>query len=401
MIIGFVAFCLSAFAFEKHRIGWIALLHNLYFFTGLSAAGLLIAAINQACRANWGRPVKRFAEACGAFLPFSLVGLVVLYFGAEHIYEWINYPPDAELYPSKHMWLTKNFVFARDFIALTLLLLIGRRFMNASSRADMGVAHEHHPDLWTQPAGWLGAEAEIEKSQNTQSRFGVLYCIIYAIVISALAYDLIMSLDFRWISTMFGGWNFTTFMLLSWSSMMVITHFLSRRFGLEHYMSKQLYHDLGKLTFGFTVVWGYLFFAQLMVIWYGNLPHETGFIITRVKTETWQAYSWTVFAMVFLLPFILGLGKQRKMSPYTFAPVIILSICGIWLERFLLIAPSCWYFDRHQGVFEGGIGMLLFVDVLVFLGFFGAFALVFTNYLYKRPLMVIADPRLDLGINRH
>jgi hypothetical protein len=210
-----------------------------------------------------------------------------------------------------------------------------------------------------------------------------------------------MALDYRWISTMFGGWNFTTFMLIGWGTLHMVTHFVSQRFGMEKYMHRKMYHDLGKLTFGFTVVWGYLMFAQIMVIWYGNLGHETGWLITRIFDGTWTPYTMTALGMVFIIPFILGLSKNLKMSPRTFMPVVLISFSGVWLERFVQIAPATWYFDHEAKVLEGGVGGLLFWHLVVFLGFAGLFVLTFTRYLYKHPKMVISDPRLDEGINRH
>ena len=40
-------------------------------------------------------------------------------------------------------------------------------------------------------------------------------------------------------------------------------------------------HDLGKMIFAFSIFWMYLFFAQYIVIWYGNLPEETQFFERR------------------------------------------------------------------------------------------------------------------------
>lgn len=400
IVLGFSAFIYQAFLVEgTERIGWIAFLHNLYFFTGLSAAGVVIAAIIQVARAFWGRPIKRYAEAMGAFLPVSIVMLIVLYFGAEHLYEWIETPPVHG--SNKEFWLQKNFVFARVIGGLILLTLVARRFSNISLRTDLGLAHEKNPDLWSKPAGWEGFEKEVSKGQMLQSKWGVAYCFCFAFLISLVAYDLIMSLDYKWFSTMFGGWQFASFILIGWGSLVLINHIMGKKFDITHYSNRPLYHDLGKLTFGFTVVWGYLFFAQYQVIWYGNLPHETGYLLTRFYDPVWRPITLTVFALAFLIPFCVGLSKKIKMSPKTFAPVVIISFAGIWLERFILIAPAAWYFDRHEMVFQPGVGKLLFFDVLVFLGFFGLWALMFTSRLYRNPVMVISDPKLSLGINRH
>ncbi len=52
--------------------------------------------------------------------------------------------------------------------------------------------------------------------------------------------------------------------------------------GISDLVSPKQRHDLGKLCFGFTVFWTYLMWAQFLVIWYGNLPEETGFVFSRL-----------------------------------------------------------------------------------------------------------------------
>lgn len=405
IVLGVVAFVFSILVLKgQERIGWISLLHNFYFFTGLSAAGVVISAVMQVARGFWGRPVKRYAEAMGAFLPIGLIALVLLYLGAwlmpeTTIWEWVVNRPDHHLYENKHWWLRVHFVFPRALAAVAILWAVSKIYISASVRPDLGLASEKN-SAWSVPSGWTGSDSELPKARAKQAKWAVVYCICYAVCISMLAYDLVMSLDFRWFSTMFGPWNFTSFMLIGFGSLVLISYFMSERFGVSKFLNQYLFHDLGKLTFGFTVVWGYLFFAQLMVIWYGNLPHETGYLITRFVGDFWKPLGLTVIAMVFLIPFCVGLSKKIKLSPKTFAPVVICSFVGIWLERFLLITPASWYFKDGHFVSEG-LFSLVVVDLCMFAGFFGAFALAFSNFLYKHPVMPISDPLLDKGINRH
>ncbi|MBO1320447.1 hypothetical protein [Acanthopleuribacter pedis] len=371
----------------------------------------------QVTRSHWGRTVKRFAEAFGAFLWFSLVCMLILKFGVEHLYEW-SHIKEWPSHSNKASWLQENFWWGRQIVWVAVMIFVGQMFLKYSNRPDMGLAHEKHPNLWKSVPGWRGAATEIEDCQAKQSTWAVLYCIAFAVCVSMLSYDLVMSLDFRWFSAMFGGWNFTTALLTGWASMVLISWFMSERFEVAKYLSKPVYHDLGKLTFGFTIVWAYLLFAQWLVIWYGNLPHEAGFLLTRFQDPIWKPWAILVFCSVFLVPFILGLSKHLKLSPKTFAPIAVLSLCGVWLERFILIAPSAWYFNRKEGVYwdqnpfvkgsediagaaaDSAMNIIL-VNGVVGLGFLGVFGLMYTLYLYKRPIMVISDPRLDMGVNRH
>ena len=75
-------------------------------------------------------------------------------------------------------------------------------------------------------------------------------------------------------------------------------------------------HDLGKLCFGFTVFWTYLMWAQFLVIWYGNLPEETGFVFARLWGH-WLPVGKAVFIGMFLVPFFGLLGVAPKKTRAT------------------------------------------------------------------------------------
>ena len=107
-------------------------------------------------------------------------------------------------------------------------------------------------------------------------------CAVYAVVMSVFTFDWAMSLEPHWYSTLFGGWFFMGGVLGR-----------HRGDGLHDVppdpahpdfrtsMGLQQRHDLGKLAFGFTVFWTYLFWSQYIVIWYGKLPWEQAWMVRR------------------------------------------------------------------------------------------------------------------------
>jgi hypothetical protein len=133
-------------------------------------------------------------------------------------------------------------------------------------------------------------------------------------------------------------------------------------------------HDLGKLCFGFTVFWAYLMWAQFLVIWYGNLPEETGFVFARLWGP-WLPVGRAVFLGMFLIPFFGLLGVQPKKTPFTFGLFATISVCSLWLERYLLVLPSV---TREPGP---TFGLPELGPTLLFLGLFllayGIFARTF------------------------
>jgi len=67
-------------------------------------------------------------------------------------------------------------------------------------------------------------------------------------------------------------------------------------------------------------------------------------------------------------------------------------LAGIWLERYILVAPSIW---KGQGI---PIGL---VEVLITAGFFGLMGLSIIFFLSRVPLLPVSDPLFRKAIEPH
>jgi hypothetical protein len=79
--------------------------------------------------------------------------------------------------------------------------------------------------------------------------------------------------------------------------------------------------------------------AQFLVIWYGNLPEETGFVFARLWGE-WLPIGAIVLVGMFIIPFFGLLGVAPKKVRATLAFFALVSLVSLWLERYLLVMPS-------------------------------------------------------------
>jgi hypothetical protein len=128
----------------------------------------------------------------------------------------------------------------------------------------------------------------------------------------------------------------------------------------------------------------YLFFAQYIVIWYGNLPEETQFIQARLGSlfvqDTWlfaqslldQPYvklSLAAWVGCWIVPFWVLLGQRPKRTPAILGSVAGLMLLGFWLERNVLIWPSL--------VPDDGFAWLGPIQIGIAAGFLGAYVLVY------------------------
>ena len=229
------------------------------------------------------------------------------------------------------------------------------------------VRHDTAPDVREVTGGEVVARTE---DAARISRDAAILILAFAFGYSLLGYDLIMSLATKWVSNLFGAFYFMGSFLAGLMLLAVLAIVLRRAMGLAGIYTSRQQHDLGKLCFGFTVFWAYLMWSQFLVIWYGNLPEETYFIFYRLY-GVWRPVGIAVFLLVFLIPFVGLLGVKPKLFAPTMVGFALVSLVGIWLERYLEVVPAInqgagpaiglpeigvvdvWRLDRHEAESNG------------------------------------------------
>jgi len=382
-LVGAMAFLYGLVLGDSIR-AWQSLLVNFLFFGGLAQAGVVISAIMQVTSSRWGRALKRTSEATSAFLPISFILLLVLLAGANSWMPWVHEPVE-----SKQAWLNIPFLVIRQILAALLLGGLSLLYVRHSLRPDIGQLDEsgEHTAAGISRrviAGWRGLAEEREASQRAQDRLAPAILIAYGWVFTLVAFDFFMSLDPHWFSTLAGGFYFIGNLFIGFAFLAVIAVWTRERLQLTEYIGSHQLHDIGKLLFGFCILWAYLFWSQYLVIWYGDLAEETEFIYHRMH-GAWAPVAWTVFAMAFVIPFVVLLSRGIKTNPRGLTTIALVAFAGMWLERFILVSPSLW---RGEGVPLG------LIEILVTLGTAGAFGWSYTTFLQTFPVLPLADPRL-------
>jgi hypothetical protein len=131
------------------------------------------------------------------------------------------------------------------------------------------------------------------------------------------------------------------------------------------------------------MLWGYTFFSQFLPQWYGNMPEETQWLILRTRELPWKALGYTTFGCAFVVPFILLLSRDIKKNPATFSIVAMVIFAGVWLTKYMVVMPQV---SPEAIPFS-------FVDIGVFLGFFGIYILSIQSFLAKFPFMTFSHPQ--------
>ena len=331
---------------------WISYVSNWMFFTSIAMGSVLFAVATWIVKAKWNWSMRRVSQAGAAFLPIGFVLMLPMLGLGEGYFPWIEMMADDPIVQNKRAYLNLPFLITRNVVGVAVLFGLAVYFVYLAVRPDMGLTRGAEEDdggraSWRDKLtqSWTGQEQEEVASYRRMTTMAPAIVLTYALVMTIISYDWAMSLEPHWFSTMFGPWYF---MGAFWGGVTVTglwsVYLRTKHKDFSHLIGLQQRHDLGKLAFAFTVFWGYLFFSQYIVIWYGKLPWEQAWIVRR-SDEIWGGYSLLTIVLCFLVPFAGLIGRKPKMKPAIFSVFGASIMVGLWLERYGLIAPSL----HHEG----------------------------------------------------
>ncbi len=375
--LGAAAF-LATLAAQHPQRAWQAFLINFLVWSAMAQGAVLFAAVMQVTRARWSGPLPGLAASFSAFFPISLLLFAVVFAGRRHLFPWLH-----EDLHGKQAWLNIPFLFSRDGIGLVVLYSLGFAFISQDLRLAIG-ANTGAGRLRACLLGRRGSTADPQSCLARARVLGVLYIMAYALVLSLLGYDLVMSMDPHWVSTLFGAYTFVKAFYIGLGALIILAAAVRLRLGETCGLTDAHFADIGKLFFAFCLLWADFFYVQLVVIWYGNIPEETSYVITRTMTAPWNHLAWTVLFVCFIMPFCILLNRRVKTRPRFMIGLCAVILAGIWLEHLLLLGPALGPGTAgfHIGLPEG----------LITLGFLGAMAAAVAFFLKRFPELTRAAP---------
>ncbi len=341
-LLGAAAFLFGVFRADP-RSTWGIYLVNLIFWSCLAIVGPTLAGAIQITEGRWSPSVKRIALTTAGFLPVSLILFVILFFGRATLYPWVTAPIE-----NKAVWLNVPFMAIRIAIGTAALYWVALIFAKAVFAQDKG-------------------GADTQEAEARRNKLATTLLILFVLVVSLWAFDLVMTLDPIWYSGLFGGYYVVKALYTGFGLVTFLTIRANAR-GVTNVTPSGI-QDMAKLTFAMSVMWMYFFFSQYLVIWYGNVPIETRFFVARFFNPPWGVVAWLVFIFGWLIPFSYLLKRLTGRPPTRHKVLVVILFFGwisIFVEHVLVVFPSL---DRAIG-FPLGVK-----EVLITAGFFALFAL--------------------------
>ena len=208
-----------------------------------------------------------------------------------------------------------------------------------------------------------------------------------ALIVTFISFDVYMSLDPKWFSTMYGIYYFASGTQAMWAFMALTVLVLQARGYLTESVSVEHRHDIGKFLWAFIFFWTYAGFSQYMLQWYANMPEETQWFDKR-GFSTMHPTGYSPFVLVlligrFAIPFLGLVSRHVKRSRFGLGFWCVWLLAGFFVDMYLLVIPEESYTPLHgapEFLALGGITVL-------WLG-------GFVRTLASAELRPVADPRV-------
>ncbi len=220
--------------------------------------------------------------------------------------------------------------------------------------------------------------------------------VFYALTVTFAGVDWVMSINPHWFSTLFGFLMMGGQGLAALAFTIVISTFVLRQSSFGEVLKPSHFHDLGKLSLAFVMLWAYFNFSQFMLTYAANLVEEIPYYVTRMN-HGWQYLAMFLVIFHFGVPFALLLSRDLKRAARRLVVVALWILVVRYIDLFMLVAPD---FDASGGnlhMLEGEHESRFFVhwlDLAALLAVGGIWTWMCLTRLAQRPLLAAQDPYL-------
>jgi hypothetical protein len=366
--------CALGFFFDREHF-FRAWLTAFLLFLSIALGSMAMVMIQHLSGGSWGI-FRRVFEASSRTLPLLALLFLPVVLGLGSLYTW-THPDHVQtdaILQHKAPYLNTPFFLVRALIYFASWILLAWTLTRWSARQDDG-------------------DMTVNMKLQRLSGAGL---VIYAMTVTFAGIDWIMSLNPHWYSTLFGFLMMGGQGLAALSFTIIVSTLLVRHGALPGILKPSHFHDLGKLTLAFVMLWAYFNFSQYLLTYAANLVEEIPYFVTRI-TNGWQYLAIFLVVFHFAVPFLLLLSRDLKRNPYRLVWLAAWILFVRYADFYMLIAPEFAASGENLHMAAEAHESHLFVhwlDVAAPLAVGGLWLWMFFTQLAQRPLFAMRDPYL-------
>ena len=376
LIAGLVGLVICAIGFLVDRDHFFrSWLIAFLLFLGIALGSMALMMIQHLSGGTWG-VFRRIFEASSRTIPLLFVLFLPALFGIGTLFTW-SHPEHVqtdEILQHKALYLNVPFFIGRAIFYFAVWAGLAWILNRLSARQDTG-------------------DLSVNMSIQRWSGAGL---VLYALTVTFAGIDWIMSINPHWYSTLFGFLMMGGQGLAALAFTIVISTFLVKRQPMATLLRPHHFHDLGKLTLAFVMLWAYFNFSQFLLTYAANLIEEIPYMTTRTS-HGWQYLAVFLLVFHFAVPFLLLLSRQTKRTPERIVIIAAWMLFVRYADLFMMVSPEFASSGENLHMLTGEHESHFFIhwlDLAAPLAIGGLWLWMFFTQLRQRPMLAIGDPYL-------
>lgn len=347
--------------YQSYLMGWI-------LWNGIALGFLGLLMLHHMVGGEWGYVNRRIFEAGAMTLIVTAIMAVplLLHSGMEHLYIWTHEDVirTDSIVQEKLPYLNAQFFLLR--FVLYYAIWFGMAFLL---------------NRWS---------ADVDKNGSPSFRTKARYLsgpgiVIYVLLYTFYAVDMLMSLQPHWFSTIFALMLMVGAALSTLSLTVILMYLFKDTMPLASVINKNRFWDIGNLMLAFTMLWAYMAFSQYLISWAGNLEDDSSYYVPRI-TGGFKSLAVFIVVFHFAIPFFLLLQRAAKKAPIALSTIGLLLIVMRYVDLYWIVKPA----------FEGlPAAHLYWTDIVAPFAFGGIWLAAFAFFLKSKPILPVYETHHD------
>jgi hypothetical protein len=315
----------------------------VYYFFAIALGSFFWVTLHFACNSCWSVLMRRLWENVLGLFPllFALFAPLMLPGLSGILWKYMTPENQATLNHAKD-WLSPGSFFVRYIFYALYFCLAGLYYRRQSIQQDTDGNPVH----------------SIRMMDHSY-----LALVIFGVLETFLSFDWLMGLEWHWSSSLFGAYNFGLCVQAGMAAGIVLVA-IFRSAGFLSAMNTEHFYLMGKLLFGFTILWAYFAFGQYLLIWYANIPEES-ILYDHHNHGGWMYLCFVIVVGKFMFPVIYLLAQDVKKSLCSLTRIAIWILIMHGVELYWFIMP----YAHPSTILPNWQDVVSFVTVGSILGF--------------------------------
>ncbi|HEY4221929.1 MAG TPA: NrfD/PsrC family molybdoenzyme membrane anchor subunit, partial [Myxococcota bacterium] len=312
-----------------------------------------------------------------------------LHLGRAWFFYWlVPYPARTEVWPQFRSALTWDVGAVGTYTIVSILFwYLGLLPDLAAARDDVTAPLSRRKSFGLFALGWRGTAAQWSAHSRAKLLLAGLATPLVVSVHSVVSFDFSTALVTGWHSTIFPPYFVVGALFSGFAMLLTLVIPLRRVYGIEDLITARHLDVLARIILALGLVMAYSYGVEHYLAATGDDARESTFVLALRPTGPYALLFWLLLSCNVAAPQLLWFRRVRA-SPLALFIIALVINCGMWLERFVIIAaslsrdflPSSWAPFRPS-----------WVDLLLFAGSLSFFSFLFFVFLRIVPFLPISE----------